>query len=232
RHRTQQSTKGAARSMGKKHRNRDKPASSKSQAKKGRNGNDAGDDAANPPIDDDQRNPLYTKQNVFLKSLSPTERDFFFSESHVSPERRAEIWMQQADVGEDMVNRYAWATPNESCIKIFREFSPIIEMGCGRNAYWANVMKRMGDDVDVVAYDSNVQAGGVIGGSTGKKKKKTKDKLQNESPATAVVVRHGGPKVLELPENQNRTLFLCYPDEEDGEPQEGDDDDDDVSGKL
>ena len=163
-------------------------------------------------------NPLYTQQAAFLNSLSKRDRDNFFLTSHMNPDRRAELWMQQADVGEEMVNRYAWATPSPECIRIFQEFSPIIEMGCGRNAYWANVMKRMGN-VDVVAYDSNVEAGGVIGSSKRKKRKHKNndksDKLQN-----AVMPKHGGPEVLELPENLNRTLFLCYPDEEDGESPE------------
>jgi hypothetical protein len=208
--------------MGKKHRHRNKsksPAkteSSTSHLPKKQNDDDAPNRKRKQQHDDDDDpNPLYSKQAAFFKTVSETERNHFFSASHVTPERRAELWMEQADVGEEMVDRYAWATPSPTCLKIFQEFSPIVEMGCGRNAYWANVMQRTGR-VDVVAYDNNVEAGGVIG--------KNETRSKHMSSSTAVVLpKRGGPEVLELPENHQRTLFLCYPDEEDGEPLEDED---------
>ncbi|KAL3920666.1 MAG: hypothetical protein SGILL_003147 [Bacillariaceae sp.] len=219
--------------MGKKHQHHDKSkvhgksksASSESHPRKKRKGHSDEHHQSRDRSDADP-NPLYTQQAAFLNTFSQKERDHFFSTSHVDPDRRAQLWMQQADVGEEMVNRYAWATPSPACIKIFQEFSPIIELGCGRNAYWANVMKRMGT-VDVVSYDSNVESGGVIGHSKKKKKKRKKGKdKSDELSNNAVIPKPGGPEVLELPENQNRTLFLCYPDEEDGEAPEDDYDND------
>lgn len=163
-------------------------------------------------------NPLYTKQAKFLSSLQPIERTHFFSNLHVSPERRAELWMQQADLGEELVNSYAWAIPNETALKIFQHFSPIIEVGCGRNAYWASWMKRAGQ-VDVLAFDSNLQAGGVITDSNNKKQQQ-----QPKNGKDEVLLQKGGPEVLQRSEHKDRTLFLCYPDEDEDVAEDSDGD--------
>jgi hypothetical protein len=44
-------------------------------------------------------NPLYAMQQAFLKALSDKERNEFFS-PELDSERRAELWMKQADLGE------------------------------------------------------------------------------------------------------------------------------------
>lgn len=48
-----------------------------------------------------QGNPLYTKQNAFLETLSDTERTELFNPS-IGSDRRAELWMEQAELGEGM----------------------------------------------------------------------------------------------------------------------------------
>jgi hypothetical protein len=163
-------------------------------------------------------NPLYTKQQAFLNQLrSDTERNELFSPK-ITPERRAELWMQQADLGESLVNDYAWATPNETAIRICKEFSPLLEIGCGANAYWCQVLKKA--SVDIVGHDSNAQAGGKIEeqqeqpASSNKKKKKSKKNNKKEQKVENVL-----QKVLQ--DHPDRTLFLCYPDDEDEEPEEG-----------
>lgn len=133
--------------------------------------------------------------------------------------------MEQAEIGEGLVNKYAWATPTNDCLKIFREFSPIVEVGCGSNAYWSKYMRQTAG-IDVVAYDMNVHEGGKIHSKAAaattvgaKKRKKKRDKTTqsgDETGSSNAFLRKGGPKVLKLPELQNHTLFLCYPDEEDG----------------
>ena len=163
-----------------------------------------------------KNNPLYREQQLFLSSLSAKERDSYFSESVVGPERRAELWMEQADIGEELVNKYAWATPTIDCLKIFRNFSPIVELGCGSNAYWTKYMKQAGG-IDVVAYDMNVQEGGKIQ----QKKKKNKSSSSNSA-----LVRKGGAEVLKRKELKQHTLFLCYPDEEVADPEDDTDDQD------
>lgn len=162
-------------------------------------------------------NPLLTQQAKFLSSLQSKERTHYFSDNHVSPDRRAALWMEQAERGERLVNDYAWATPNDTALKIFQHFSPIIELGCGRNAYWASWMQQAGD-VDVVAYDSNVQNGGKIATTTENGKKSSNKKHS--------LVQQGGPNVLRLPQHEKRTLFLCYPDEEDDDYDSEDSSDD------
>jgi hypothetical protein len=196
------------------------------------------DDGPNANNDDKdtvncKNNPLYREQLSFLSSITPHERDFYFSSlsSHaITPERRAELWMEQAEIGEGLVNRYAWATPTNECLQIFREFSPIVEIGSGSNAYWTKYMKQT-VGIDVVAYDMNVQEGGKIlskattVGAKEKKKRKMEKKSSDETiingarddvdGSLSFVVQKGGPEALKLPELRNHTLFLCYPDEED-----------------
>jgi hypothetical protein len=143
-------------------------------------------------------NPLYEKQQEFLLALTTKERGDFFSSS-LDTDRRAELWMAQADLGETLINQYSWATPDERSLRILRHFSPIVEIGCGANAYWSCLMEQAG--LDVVAYDFDPKSGGKI--------MEAKRKRQ----ASGFRVRKGGPEVLR--QESGRTLFLCYPDEDD-----------------
>lgn len=156
-------------------------------------------------------NPLLKQQRAFLNRLSDAERNSFFSESAVDTTRRAELWMEQADLGETLVNKYAWATPNERAIRILKEFSPILEVGCGANAYWCRQMKAAG--IDIVGYDASPGQGGTIGG--GDNDQSSSGSGSGAKQQTEFAVQQGGPEVLALPKNSKRTLFLCYPDESD-----------------
>uniref|UniRef100_A0A7S4AD15 Uncharacterized protein n=1 Tax=Pseudo-nitzschia australis TaxID=44445 RepID=A0A7S4AD15_9STRA len=198
----------------------------------GRETKDGANDVANAneieKIANGKNNPLYEEQQSFLSSLTRQERDYYFfplssSPLFISPERRAEIWTNQAEIGEGLVNRYAWATPTKECLKIFREFSPIVEIGSGSNAYWAKYMKQMGG-IDIVAYDRNIKEGGKIihsevGANRKNRKQNKSDKRTryegDELDPSKLVLRKGGSEVLKFLELRNRTLFLCYPDEED-----------------
>ena len=143
-------------------------------------------------------NPLLDKLNAFLNTLSETERSNLFSSS-LSPERRGEIWMQQAELGESLVQQYAWATPDARAMAILKHFSPVAEIGCGANAYWCQQMVQHG--IDVVGFDRAPDRGGQIGEKT------------TTPSAGHFAVRKGGPEVLA--KHSDRTLFLCYPDEDD-----------------
>ena len=167
---------------------------------------------------DTRSNPLLSKQIKFLSSVPRKARHHFFSEKHVEGETRGDIWTRQADLGEELVNRYAWATPDDRALGILRHFSPIVEIGCGANAYWARLMHS--DGIDVVAYDMAVEDGGHIQ----KKEKKSSKKRKGGSPSDGngsegdgkhFAVRKGGPDVLSSDSMRNRALFLCYPDEDD-----------------
>jgi hypothetical protein len=141
-------------------------------------------------------NPLLDQQLDFLDKLTVIERGSFFS-SELDPDRRAELWMVQADLGEDLVNSFSWATPDDRALRILRHFSPIIEIGCGAQAYWCSMMRQSG--IDVIGYDLEPRTGGTI------------NKLS--VPRSQFQALQGGAEVLRLPEHATRTLFLCYPDE-------------------
>ena len=165
-------------------------------------------------------NPLLSKQTKFLSSVPRKARHHFFSEEHVDGETRGDIWTRQADLGEELVDKYAWATPDDRALGILRHFSPIVEIGCGANAYWARLMHSAG--IDVVAYDMAVEDGGHIQKQEKKSGKKRKSGGSNFSNGDGgkgdgkhFAVRKGGPDVLSSNAMRKRALFLCYPDEDD-----------------
>jgi hypothetical protein len=159
-------------------------------------------------------NPLLTAQRKFITSLPKKARSHFFSPTHITPEQRAEIWEDQADLGEKLVDSYAWATPDPRLLPVFKHFGPIVEVGCGANAFWAKWMHDEGG-VDVVAFDASLKEGGKISGS--KKTNNNSDSSNKTQKKKGLVIREGGPEMLSQdPEikDSNRTLFLCYPDED------------------
>jgi hypothetical protein len=160
------------------------------------------------------RNPLLTAQRKFIESLPKEARSRFFSHTHLTPEQRAEIWESQADLGEKLVDSYAWATPDPRLLPVLKHFGPIVEIGCGANAYWAKWMHDEGG-VDVVAFDASLKEGGKI--TSGSKKVNKNYSNNTTHKKKGLIIREGGPEMLEDPEvkNSNRSLFLCYPDEED-----------------
>jgi hypothetical protein len=157
---------------------------------------------------------LVQQANFFTKKgLNDHERHEFFSPK-IPSDRRAQLWMDQADIGEELVNQYAWATPDPTAIRILKEFSPLVEIGCGSNAYWCHILRQAG--VDIIGYDVNVTAGGRIDSKNSLSKKSKQQKREYS------YIKQGGPEVLASSELQKsgRTLFLCYPDEDDAEDEE------------
>jgi hypothetical protein len=138
----------------------------------------------------EDENVLYQKQKKFLDSISPDEvKDKFFCTDTIESQQRADIWMQQADLGEDLVNEYSWATPDTRAFRILKHFCPIVEIGCGSNAYWSKLMRLHG--IDVLAFDSEPQDGGQI------QNKRRTTSLQKNSAEACVLF--GGPDVLSSP---------------------------------
>lgn len=172
-------------------------------------------------------NPLLKAHLQYLNALPSHVRDTFFSNKDVDPILRAEVWSQSAELGMNLVNRYSWATPDERCLKILKYFSPIVEIGCGSNAYWARKMNDMG--IDIIAYDSDLCVGGKIDINDDNQQSQnqiiTMKKEVNANPERnslkkfddGFTIRQGGPEILGCNiegEIHQRTLFLCYPDEE------------------
>ena len=171
--------------------------------------------------DGNGRNPLLAAHLEFLSSLPPNVRRRFFSNRHIDGPTRAEVWSRQADLGEDLVNRYAWAIPNGRALSILKNFAPLVEVGSGANGYWSRMMDDAG--IDIVAYDAAVEEGGQILRNEGTKNEKKKNSKAKDQTG----VRKGGPEILSTREIRasGRNLLLCYPDEDDGllTPQESDD---------
>jgi hypothetical protein len=211
---------------------------SKKHKKRSSNGGGGGSTAEAITKTIKYHNPLLQQQDDFLKSLTIEDRTHFLSPA-MDTERRSEIWMSQADVGEILVNKYAWATPDDRAIRILQHFSPLVEIGCGANAYWCNLLQQNG--VDILGYDVNPEQGGRLvqhneeepqdeSESVSNKKKKGKQSNAATKTKTPSWLRQGGPQVLSTAEiaNSKRTLFLCYPDEDEQENDDNDNGEDDA----
>lgn len=155
-------------------------------------------------------NPLLHAQTDFISRLPKKLRENFFCTSTVDPETRAEIWANQAELGEVLVNRYSWSTPDKRAIRILSHYQPIVEVGAGSNAYWARMMKKEG--IDVTAFDARITDGGKIKTSESKKMKSRKEKSKVFDDG--FVLHFGNPAILSDPAMKDKTLFLCYPDED------------------
>lgn len=125
----------------------------------------------------------YLKEIRNLRKTVP-EWDNFFADDN--EDARGNNWVRLDVLGAPLCTKYAWAIPNDRALRIIAEFSPLIEIGCGKG-YWASLLQKVG--VDIVCYD---------------KKKSSKSWTD---------VQVGGPKVLKEKDAQDRTLFLCYPDD-------------------
>jgi hypothetical protein len=167
----------------------------------------------NPHNNSSHSNPLRAKWKTFWDDLTAEERDHFFSDRHVTPERRAQVWGAQATVGQELVDDYAWAIPDDAALDVLEHFCPLVEIGSGANAYWCRQMKARG--MNVVAYDSDPTVGGKIAKASSSS---SSDVHKNKG---GFVVQQGGPSVLAEPANAARNLFLCYPDENDSAEEEG-----------
>jgi hypothetical protein len=104
-------------------------------------------------------------------------------------------------------------------LKYFGEKYGIVEIGCGSNAYWARMMNSHG--LDVMAFDALLGIGGKIsemekkGDSKSRiKKRKRSNEKESKMLPDGFVIYKGGPEVLKRKDLQERTLFLCYPDED------------------
>ena len=47
------------------------------------------------------------------------------------------------------MKKYSWAIPNEKSIKVLSNFSPLIELGCGKG-YWSRLLQNKGIDITPV----------------------------------------------------------------------------------
>lgn len=93
-------------------------------------------------------------------------------------------------IRKDLVQKYAWAVPDDEAIEAMATYSPLVEMGAG-NGYWAWLLRQA--NVEVMAFDGFESGGfGYVQGETW------------------TPVEPGGPSTL-LEFGPEWNLFLCWP---------------------
>jgi hypothetical protein len=99
----------------------------------------------------------------------------------MNEDRRAQLIEEHIDV--ELAEQFSWAIPDARALRIIAEFSPVVEIGCGKG-YWGKLLKEMG--VEYAGYDIKI-------------------------PKGAKHISRGGPAMLKrFPKH---TLLLCYPDD-------------------
>ena len=107
----------------------------------------------------------------------------------VDVKERTATWDRYDEMLEPLRDKYAWAIPDNQALSILEEFSPLIEIGSGKG-FWAKLLQDRG--VDIKPYD--------IRGM--------------DSSSCWTKVNKGGPEAINGKDASGRSLFLCYPDED------------------
>ena len=129
----------------------------------------------------------YYNEVLELKKTCPLWDDGIFFSSNVNHDDRMTEWLRIRILGKVLLDKYSWAIPDTRCLNILSTFSPLIEIGAGKG-YWCSLLRNM--NVDIVAYDND-----------------------KDNTDTFTTVLLGNEKSLKQKSNNNRNLFLCYPDE-------------------
>jgi len=131
-----------------------------------------------------------------MKAALPVWKKMF----GVSVEERTRAWDQLDALWDPLRSKYAWAVPDSRALSILRQFSPLVEIGAGKG-YWASLLQARG--ADILPYDIRgcPDGWGEPGAITYKNDWWTR-------------VHKGGPAMLKKKESAGRSLFLCYPDED------------------
>lgn len=130
------------------------------------------------------------KENAYYKEVCKLKRtipcwDIFYT----APEQdRIDSWLRLEVLGAAMCEKYSWAIPDSTTIRILKHFCPLIEIGAGKG-YIAKLLKDEG--ADIVAFDREV-----------------------DKTSAWTKVKIGGPEKLSESAAAGRNLFLCYPDED------------------
>ncbi|GMH77088.1 hypothetical protein TrST_g4095 [Triparma strigata] len=142
--------------------------------------------------------------NPFLNEFNAARQSVPNLESIFAPttdaDTRAEQWTKMCDMGEELVNKYAWAVPSQEAMDICKKLEPIVEVGAGQG-YWGEVLSKSG--VAIKSFDKS-PSGGLIHSS--------------KSAKSAFSVLEGDPAVLSDPAHASSTLLLCFPDEDSSDP--------------
>lgn len=69
-----------------------------------------------------------------LKQTIPDWNNLF--DSSIDEQSRLQQWIRLRVLGQPLVEKFAWAIPDNRSLRIIAEFSPIVEIGAGKG-YWA-----------------------------------------------------------------------------------------------
>ena len=94
-------------------------------------------------------------------------------------------------IGEFLTNKYAWAIPDNTAIRICKNFEPLIEIGCGKG-YWNFLLQA--NNIEISSFDKEFDEG--------------------EDGKWSNNVKIGGPNKLKEKQFNKCNLFLCYPDQD------------------
>ncbi len=137
-----------------------------------------------------------------LRKTIPCWSNMFSEEVNIND--RIQAWMRLEVLGQPLLEKYAWAIPNEQALTICSSFGPLVEIGCGQG-YWAKLLQEFG--VDILALDKYTASK-----NTNKKNNKNKKDINNDNKQW-LQVEYGDPKSLLRKDLCDRTLLLCYPDQ-------------------
>ena len=103
--------------------------------------------------------------------------------------RRNKLFQQLVDDASRICDRFAWATPSETALRVLAHFAPIVEVGCGAG-YWAHCMRERA--TAVAAYDMFLALS-----------------CDGEKRALWTEVATGGPDMLSRKKHQGECVFGC-----------------------
>jgi hypothetical protein len=93
-------------------------------------------------------------ENIYLKELQALQVKYPNWARYFSSEELYNESSQHRHIIEEqthkLVEKYAWAVPDERSLAIISHFSPLIEVGAGKG-YWARLLQGRG--VDIISYD-------------------------------------------------------------------------------
>jgi hypothetical protein len=96
----------------------------------------------------DGDNPFYREVLKLKESIPIWDR--FFDRDSATENDHLLYWTILHNNAEKLVNKYAWAIPDDTCLRVLAHFSPLVEIASGKG-YWARLLRERG--VDVIAVD-------------------------------------------------------------------------------
>jgi hypothetical protein len=143
-----------------------------------------------------KENPLY---EIWAKLHEGSTKSYGMTEFPGSFQERINRQLKTTIGRERCVDLFSWAVPSPEVIEALVQFSPIVEIGCGRG-YWADLLQKAGADVrpyDVAPPHKSFN-------------NEWHKQLKEGFPRAWTEVHFGNQAVLH-DVAKDRTLFLCWP---------------------